>query len=127
MTASEILKLYITQGTQRAFDGSKDKQLDSQAASNATLQVTGAVSWRAEGIKYKKNQVYLDVIESVNLLLSHKGNILRSEVAGKVVLKSQLSGTPELKLGLNDRLTVAAQNPSRNQKRCARHAAPISA
>lgn len=32
--------------------------------------VTNAVSWRSEGIKYKKNEVFIDVIESVNLLVS---------------------------------------------------------
>ena len=30
--------------------------------------VTNAVSWRTEGVKYRKNEVFLDVIESVNLL-----------------------------------------------------------
>lgn len=34
--------------------------------------VTNAVSWRSEGIKYKKNEVFIDVIESVNLLVSPK-------------------------------------------------------
>ena len=31
--------------------------------------VTNAVSWRKQGIKYRKNEVFLDVIESVNLLV----------------------------------------------------------
>lgn len=39
------------------------------------MAVTNAVSWRSEGIKYRKNEVFLDVIESVNLLVSAK-NIL---------------------------------------------------
>jgi len=34
------------------------------------VAVTNAVSWRSEGIKYRKNEVFLDVIESVNLLVS---------------------------------------------------------
>ena len=32
--------------------------------------VTNAVSWRKQGIKHRKNEVFLDVIESVNLLVS---------------------------------------------------------
>ena len=32
--------------------------------------VTNAVSWRKQGIRYRKNEVFLDVIESVNLLVS---------------------------------------------------------
>ena len=31
--------------------------------------LTNAVSWRSEAIKYRKNEVFLDVIESVNLLV----------------------------------------------------------
>lgn len=37
---------------------------------NVPAAVTNAVSWRKEGIKYRKNEVFLDVIESVNLLVS---------------------------------------------------------
>lgn len=33
------------------------------------MAVTNAVSWRSEGIRYRKNEVFLDVIESVNLLV----------------------------------------------------------
>ena len=32
--------------------------------------LTTAVSWRPEGIEYKKNEVFLDDIESVNMLVS---------------------------------------------------------
>ena len=34
------------------------------------IAVTNAVSWRSEGIRYRKNEVFLDVVESVNLLVS---------------------------------------------------------
>lgn len=34
------------------------------------MAVTNAVSWRSEGIRYRKNEVFLDVVESVNLLVS---------------------------------------------------------
>ena len=36
---------------------------------NVTQQVTGAVGWRKDGIKHKKNEVFLDVIEKLNLLV----------------------------------------------------------
>jgi AP-2 complex subunit mu-1 len=50
--------------------------------------------------------VYLDVFESVNLLMSSNGTVLRNEVAGQVVMKTLLTGMPECKLGLNDKLTM---------------------
>jgi AP-2 complex subunit mu-1 len=44
-----------------------------EPAANATLQVTGAVSWRKEGLRYKRNELYLDIIEQVNVLVASSG------------------------------------------------------
>lgn len=82
------------------------------------MAVTNAVSWRSEGIRYRKNEVFLDVVESVNLLVSQvpshgahadrqvnaSGNVIRSEILGAVKMKCYLSGMPELRLGLNDKV-----------------------
>jgi hypothetical protein len=38
-----------------------------------TTQVTGAASWRRGGVKYKKNEAFVDVVEIVNLNMSAKG------------------------------------------------------
>jgi hypothetical protein len=35
---------------------------DSRPPANATLQVTGAVGWRREGLVYKKNEVCLHAL-----------------------------------------------------------------
>ncbi|KAA8498595.1 AP-1 complex subunit mu [Porphyridium purpureum] len=66
--------------------------------------VTNAVSWRSEGIKHARNEIFLDVIEKLNILISGSGNVLRSEVHGSMRVKSYLSGMPTCKLGLNDKL-----------------------
>ncbi|CAA6661190.1 unnamed protein product [Spirodela intermedia] len=58
------------------------------------MAVTNAVSWRSEGVRYKKNEVFLDVVESVNMLVNSNGQIIRSDVC---------------KLGLNDRVLLEAQ------------------
>ena len=68
--------------------------------------ITNAVSWRPEGIKHKKNEVFLDVVEKLNLLVSANGTVLRSEILGTLKMKTFLSGMPELKLGLNDKLMI---------------------
>jgi len=68
------------------------------------MAVTNAVSWRTEGIRYRKNEVFLDVIESVNMLVNANGNVVRSEILGAVKMKCYLSGMPELRLGLNDKV-----------------------
>merc|ERR1719197_1103447 len=70
--------------------------------------ITNAVNWRSEGIKHKKNEIFLDVVEKLNLLVSANGSVLRSEIIGALKMKSFLSGMPELKLGLNDKLLFEA-------------------
>ena len=44
----------------------------------------------------------------VNMLMSNKGTVLRCDVNGKIVMKVFLSGMPDVKLGLNDKLEVHA-------------------
>lgn len=71
-----------------------------------TIQATGSISWRAEGIKYRYNELFIDIIENINVLLSNRGTVLKSDVIGQVVMKTQLSGMPECKFGINDKLLV---------------------
>ncbi|PHU15478.1 AP-1 complex subunit mu-1 [Capsicum chinense] len=73
------------------------------------MAVTNAVSWRSEGVFYKNNEVYLDVVEHVNLLVNSNGQLIRSEVNGALKMRAYLSGMPECKLGLNDRVLLEAQ------------------
>lgn len=37
------------------------------------MTVTGAVSWRRGDIMYKNNEIYVDIVEDVNLLMSNTG------------------------------------------------------
>ena len=76
------------------------------------MAVTNAVSWRSEGIKYKKNEVFLDVVEAVNLLVNSNGTVVRSEVVGALKMRTYLSGMPECKLGLNDKVHARLLHPA---------------
>ena len=58
----------------------------------------------ARSRRYKKNEVFLDVVESVNLLVNSNGSVVRSEVLGALKMRTFLSGMPECKLGLNDKV-----------------------
>ncbi|KAG5536952.1 hypothetical protein RHGRI_024398 [Rhododendron griersonianum] len=80
------------------------------------MAVTNAVSWRSEGINYKKNEVFLDVVESVNILVNSNGQIIRSDVVGALKMRTYLSGMPECKLGLNDKVLLEAQGRSSKGK-----------
>lgn len=85
------------------------------------MAVMNAVPWRTEGI----SEVFLDVIESVNMLVrstfyvfcsispihpfsymqvSADGNVVRSEILGAIKMKCYLSGMAEICLGLNHKV-----------------------
>ncbi|XP_055330014.1 AP-2 complex subunit mu [Paramacrobiotus metropolitanus] len=97
-----ILKTFITQ--QGIKSGTKEEQ------AQITSQVTGQIGWRREGIKYRRNELFLDVLEYVNLLMSAQGQVLSAHVAGKVIMKSYLSGMPECKFGINDKIVMDSKN-----------------
>lgn len=98
MTEVKILKEYIKTEANKM---TKDQQkISNQKISQA---MTNVVGYRQDGIKHSKNEVFLDVIEKLNLLVSANGNVLRSEILGQVRMKCFLTGMPELKLGLNDK------------------------
>ena len=81
----------------------KDNKFDNSSNLVVPTAASNVVSWRTDGIKHAKNEIFLDVIEKLNLLVSNNGTVLRSEILGHVRMRSSLSGMPELKLGLNDK------------------------
>jgi AP-2 complex subunit mu-1 len=100
---ADLLKEYIRTGKQLTSlsDIEKLKQI--------TVRATGAISWRAEDIKYRRNELFIDIIESINVLLSNRGTVLKADVIGRVSVKTQLSGMPECKFGINDKLLMRSQ------------------
>lgn len=60
--------------------------------------------WRKRGIKYKKNQIYMDVIETLNMTVNSTGQVIKCDVLGKMAVNCALSGMPLLNLGLNDKV-----------------------
>jgi AP-1 complex subunit mu len=104
-TDSKILQEFITQDSHK---------LAVQVRPPAT--VTNAVSWRSEGISYRKNECFLDVVESLNLLVSASGQVLHSEIVGQIKMRVYLSGMPELRLGLNDKILFESTGRQGRQK-----------
>jgi AP-1 complex subunit mu len=96
----------ITRRTRREYITQEGNRLE--VAPRPPVALTNTVSWRSEGIKHRKNEIFLDVVEKLNLLVSSNGTVLHSEIIGAIRMKSFLSGMPELKLGLNDKLMFEA-------------------
>lgn len=104
ITEVKVLQEYIkTEANKMQTTKGKDKKTDNSSNLVVPTAASNAVSWRTDGIKHQKNEVYLDVIEKLNILVSNNGTVLRSEILGAIKMRSSLSGMPELKLGLNDK------------------------
>ncbi len=107
-TDAKTLKTFIR-------PGDANKVETKALAEGVTGMLTGATPWRQEGIKHKKNEVFLDVIEKLDLLVAANGSVLHSEIQGTVKIKSFLSGMPELKLGLNDKILMQNRGRTRGK------------
>jgi AP-2 complex subunit mu-1 len=107
LTDAGLLKKFIFMA------GKKAEELTKMQLTSTLTQLTGSVSWRQPGIYYPENEVYIDIIENMNLLISKTGEVIRSEIMGKVSVKALLSGWPECKFGMNDKLQLSQNNVKR--------------
>jgi AP-1 complex subunit mu len=81
----------------------KPKELNAQPK-NVPVSATGVVTWRKENLEYAVNEVFVDVIEKVNMLVAKNGAVIHNEIVGEINLATYLSGMPELRIGLNDKI-----------------------
>lgn len=54
----------------------------------------------------KKNEIFVDIYERINLTFNANGYVLNSSIDGTIQMKSYLAGNPELKLALNEDLVI---------------------
>ncbi|GME78592.1 unnamed protein product [Ambrosiozyma monospora] len=104
---ASVLKKRTTVGSSKLLSmigangsGSKLNNSAKSSANNSRGGGPGGLPWRKTGIYYKKQEIYLDVIEEVNLLISSDGNKLKSLVEGTIKINSKLSGMPVCSLKL---------------------------
>lgn len=74
--------------------------------------------WRRARVRYAQNEVFVDVVETVDATLSASGAVMRARVRGELRLNTRLSGTPELTFSLRSNAPVddiAAHHAVRTQ------------
>lgn len=100
-----MLKEYIKSDYHQLSQKDKDKI-------NIPENVSNVVTWRKTGLVYKKNECYMDVIEKLNMTVTSGGQVIKSEVVGRLQMRTYLTGMPELKLGLNDKILFENEGTS---------------
>ncbi|KAJ3673415.1 hypothetical protein LUZ60_006789 [Juncus effusus] len=60
----------------------------------------------------KREEIFVDIIEKISVTFSSSGYILTSEIDGTIQMKSYLTGNPEIRLALNEDLTIGRNTDS---------------
>lgn len=60
----------------------------------------------------QKNEIFVDILERLNVLFSNNGYVLNSTIDGCIQMKSYLAGNPELRLALNEDLAIGRNQGS---------------
>jgi len=59
--------------------------------------------WRAAGVSYSQNEIYMDIVEEVHAIVDAvTGQLISSDVSGSIQCQSHLSGIPDLLLTFKD-------------------------
>ena len=112
-TSTDLLKTYIYnqaieiptelsifESLDRVVSFEPKKRIQPSVASTKPLALVGPVA------KDRKNEVFIDVHERLTVLIGTTGELIRSEINGVIQVKSYLSGTAEICMGLNEDLVV---------------------
>lgn len=60
----------------------------------------------------QKNEIFVDILERLNVMFSNNGYVLNSTIDGCIQMKSYLAGNPELRLALNEDLVIGRNSGS---------------
>ena len=83
---------------QQAISGGSSSIL-SEALPKGTVS---NMPWRKCGVSHANNEIYIDIVEEIDAILSVNGGVISSDVSGSIQAQSNLSGVPDLLLTFND-------------------------
>jgi AP-4 complex subunit mu-1 len=109
ITSTEMLKSCIHNEAQLVTTPSMASSLMNNITSSRTKSSAAAnmpiTMHNAKGGS-NKNEIYVDIIERLTVLFNANGYVINSAIDGSILMKSFLSGNPELRLALNEDLVI---------------------
>lgn len=106
-TTTETLKAYVyNEPIVIASDksgGFKMPSASSKSKSASAVHAPIALGGRRKG---KKNEIFVDILERLNVIFNANGYVLNSTIDGSIQMKSYLTGNPPLRIALNEDLVV---------------------
>lgn len=111
MTSTEMLKscihneAIVTAPSGLSSTTSMIMNMASKTKSSAASSLPVSVGVSNKGSK-NKNEIYVDIVERLTVLFNANGYVVNSSIDGSILMKSFLSGNPELRLALNEDLVI---------------------
>lgn len=95
--------------------GNTSKMVNPKTASASAVHkpVISAVNVngrKTDSSGQQKNEIFVDILERLNVLFSANGYVLNSTIDGCIQMKSYLAGSPQLRLALNQDLAIGKGN-----------------
>eukprot|EP00537_Pseudo-nitzschia_pungens_P000919 CAMPEP_0172358946 /NCGR_PEP_ID=MMETSP1060-20121228/3215_1 /TAXON_ID=37318 /ORGANISM="Pseudo-nitzschia pungens, Strain cf. cingulata" /LENGTH=477 /DNA_ID=CAMNT_0013080387 /DNA_START=54 /DNA_END=1490 /DNA_ORIENTATION=- len=95
--------------------GNTSKMINPKTASASAVHKPVISSVNVNGRKsdasgQQKNEIFVDILERLNVLFSANGYVLNSTIDGCIQMKSYLAGSPQLRLALNEDLAIGKTN-----------------
>eukprot|EP00559_Dactyliosolen_fragilissimus_P009893 CAMPEP_0184855210 /NCGR_PEP_ID=MMETSP0580-20130426/517_1 /TAXON_ID=1118495 /ORGANISM="Dactyliosolen fragilissimus" /LENGTH=496 /DNA_ID=CAMNT_0027349665 /DNA_START=62 /DNA_END=1549 /DNA_ORIENTATION=- len=116
VTRTENLKAFVYNEpilVSPVADTSRQVNPKTASASAVHKPVIGSVTQTGKSVNAKeKNEIFVDILEKLNVVFSNNGYVLNSTIDGCIQMKSYLAGNPELRLALNEDLVIGRNNLS---------------
>ncbi|XP_058747781.1 AP-4 complex subunit mu-like isoform X2 [Vicia villosa] len=108
-TSTELLKSYIF-NEPIVIDAARLSPLGPAAIFSGTKRMPGIAVTKSvvatEPGGRRREEIFVDIIEKISITFSSSGYILTSEIDGTIQMKSYLTGNPEIRLALNEDLSI---------------------
>ncbi|KAF5740156.1 AP-4 complex subunit mu [Tripterygium wilfordii] len=115
-TSTEVLKSYVF-NEPIAVDAARFQALGPAAMfMQGTKRMPGTAVTKSvvanEPGGRRREEIFVDIIEKISITFSSSGYILTSEIDGTIQMKSYLTGNPEIRLALNEDLSIGKDGRS---------------
>ncbi|KAI5410171.1 hypothetical protein KIW84_055595 [Lathyrus oleraceus] len=88
---------------------SGNRELCGACYTDMTTLITKSVVTNEPGGR-KRDEIFVDVIEKISVTFNSSGYILTSDIDGTIQMKSYLIGNPEIRLALNEDLSIGTSD-----------------
>ncbi|GKV46943.1 hypothetical protein SLEP1_g53900 [Rubroshorea leprosula] len=127
-TSTEILKSYVF-NEPIIIDAARIPNLGPAAIFMQGTKMPGTAVTKSvvanEPGGRKREEIFVDIIEKLSVTFSSSGYILTSEIDGTIQMKSFLTGNPEIRLALNEDLSIGREGRSIYDYRSSSGSGPV--